>query len=116
MKKLITLAALTLAISTATFAAINNCQTTSQMAEKNITASIRSQIQFPEYLRGADGEHAATIVFKVNACGTIAVQEVQTDDEDLRQNILSQAPGFHVDAACIDSRDVYKVVVRFKTL
>ena len=115
MKKLFTLAVLIVAVSVTSFAA-TNCQTTSQIAEKNITASIRSQIHFPEYLREMDGEHAATIIFKVNACGTIAVQEVQTDDDDLRQNILAQAPGFHVDAACIDSRDTYKVVVRFKKL
>ncbi|MCW3124373.1 MAG: hypothetical protein JWO03_31 [Bacteroidetes bacterium] len=116
MKKLLLAAALLIAASATTFAA-TNCQTTPLIAEKNISESIRSQIQFPEFLKEKEGEHNATIIFKVNACGTINIREIQTDDDDLRTDLMAQAPNFKVNtAACLDSRDTYKVVVRFKTL
>ncbi|MBS1617418.1 MAG: hypothetical protein JST76_02815 [Bacteroidetes bacterium] len=116
MKKLITLATLILMTAAASHAATNASKPNPQLAERNIVSSIRSQIQFPEYLKEVDGEHDATIIFKVNSCGTITVQEVQCDEEDLRRNLLSQVAGFHVDASYLDSHDTYKVVVRFKTL
>ena len=117
MKKLLFVTALLIVASAHTFAATNNCQTTQVMAEKSISESIRSQIHFPAYLREAEGEQNATIIFTVNSCGTINIREIQTEDEDLRTELMAQAPNIHVNtAACLDSRDTYKVVVRFKTL
>jgi hypothetical protein len=116
MKKLLFIAALLIAASVTTFAANNNCQMPPVIAEKNISESIRSQIQFPEFLREKEGEHNATIIFKVNSCGTINVQEIQTEDDELRAELMAQTPNIKVNtAACLDSRDTYKVVVRFRT-
>jgi len=113
MKKLL-LAAVLIAASISTFAATNT--QAPLLAEKSISLSIRSQIQFPDCLRERDGEHDATITFRVNTCGTISVQDIETDDEELKADLMTQAPGIKVDAAGQDSRDIYKVVVRFKTL
>lgn len=115
MKKLLLASALLIAASASTFAG-SNCQTPPVIAEKNISASIRSQIMFPDFLREKEGEHDATIIFKVNPCGTINVQDIQSDDEDLRADLMNQAPNIKVSSECLDTRDTYKVVVRFKTL
>jgi hypothetical protein len=115
MKKLLLAFALLIAASATTFAGSHH-QSPPMLAEKNISASIRSQIQFPDFLRERDGEHDATIVFRVNSCGTIAVKEIQTDDEDLRANLMEQAINIKVSPVSLDTRDTYKVVVRFKTL
>ena len=115
MKKLILASALLLAASVTTFAGSRHL-TVPMIAEKNISASIRGQIQFPDFLRERDGEYDATIIFRVNSCGTIAVKEIQTDDEDLRTNLMEQALNIKISTANLDTRDTYKVVVRFKTL
>ena len=115
MKKILFASALLIAASITTYAG-SNTTTTPMMAEKNISASIRSQIQFPAYLTESEGEHNATITFKVNACGTIAIQDIQADDEDLRANLLDQAASIKIDTGNLDTHNTYKVVVRFKTL
>lgn len=116
MKKTPILIALILVVAATGMAAAPHRERNLQLAERQITASIRSQIQFPEYLRESEGEHAATITFRVNPCGTIAIQEIQSDEDDLRQAIASQVQNMHVEGGCPDSRDTYKVVVRFKIL
>ena len=114
MKKLIL--AIALLTSTAiAFAGPNNNQAT-VAAEKNVSASIKSQIQFPEFLIEKLGEHTAAIFFKVTDCGAIVVQDIKCDDEDLRANLMSQAQNIKVSTAGLDTRDTYKVVVRFETL
>jgi hypothetical protein len=116
MKKLLFITALLIAATATTFAG-SNSQTATRFAEKNLSAAIRSQIQFPAYLRESEGEHDATIIFKVTSAGTINVQDVQTDDEDLRADLLSQAPNIRINGiGSLDTRDTYKVVIRFKTL
>lgn len=116
MKKLFALATLGLSISATSLAAGNSHKATQALAGRSITAAIRSQIHAPDYLKDSEGEHDATIIFKVNSCGILAVQDVQTEEEDLRQEILSQVAGCHVNGVYVDSRDTYSVVLRFRTL
>jgi hypothetical protein len=114
MKKIIlSIALLTSAI--VTFAGPENKYAT-MVAEKNMSASIRSQIHFPEFLMEKEGEHKAAIIFKLTGCGTIAVQEIQSDDADLKVELLNQVPAIKVNTAGLDIRDTYKVVVRFEAL
>jgi hypothetical protein len=113
MKKIIL--AFGLLTSTAiAFAGINSNQT--NVSEKNISATIRSQIQFPEFLKEKDGEHTAAIFFKVSPHGNIKIERIECTDEDLRSNLMEQAENFKVNTSGLDTRDTYKVVVRFNTL
>ena len=85
-------------------------------AEKNISASIRSQIRVPQFLIEKEGEHTAAIIFKVTKAGTIRIQNIQCDDEDLKADLLSQSENFKVNTSGLDTRDIYKVVLKFETL
>ena len=114
MKKL--LLAIALLTSTAiAFAGPSNTKA-NIAAEKNVSASIKSQIQFPEFLIEKQGEHTAAIFFKVSDCGAIIVQDIKCDEEDLKANLLSQVQNIKVSSGGLDTRDTYKVVVRFETL
>jgi hypothetical protein len=114
MKKL--LLAIVLLTSTAiAFAGPNNNQTL-VAAEKNVSASIKSQISMPECLADRVGEHSAAIFFAVTDCGAIKVSDIKCDEEDLKAALLNQAEGIKVNTSGLDSRDTYKVVVRFQIL
>jgi|GEM_PF-2977738 biopolymer transport protein ExbD len=114
MKKII-LAIVLLTSTAIAFAGSNNNQT-NLAAEKNISVSIRSQIQFPEFLKEKEGEHLAAIFFKVTKNGTIKVQSIQCDDQELKTNLLNQSENFKISTIGLDTRDTYKVVVKFETL
>ena len=114
MKKIILAIAL-LTGTAAAFASTNNNHT-SIAAEKNISASIRNQIKFPEFLTEQEGEHTAAIFFKVTGRGVIKIQDIQCADENLKSNLLSQTENIRVNTAGLDTRDTYKVVVKFETL
>jgi hypothetical protein len=114
MKKIIL--AIALLISTAFAFAGSNTNQTNLTAEKNITVSIRSQIQFPEFLKEKDGEHMAAIFFKVTKNGAIKIQDIKCDDQELKANLLSQSGSIKINSAGLDTRDTYKVVVKFETL
>jgi len=113
MKKL-TLAIALLTMTVIAFAGPNKQVTLA--AERNVSASIRSQIQFPEFLKEKDGEHSAAIFFTVTDCGLIKVCEIRCDDEDLKANLMAQAEHIKISTAGLDTRDTYKVVVRFETM
>ena len=114
MKKII----LAIALLTGTAAAFagTNINHSSIAAEKNISASIRSQIRFPEFLTEQEGEHTAAIFFKVTNHGAIKIQDIQCADENLKSNLLGQTENLRVNSAGLDTRDTYKVVVKFETL
>jgi len=114
MKKIILALAL-IAGTTAAFAGPNKNET-NMAAERNISASIRSQIQFPEFLKEQEGVHSAAIYFKVNDCGTIRIKDIQCDDPELKANLINQAENFKVNTLGLDTRDTYKVVVKFESL
>jgi hypothetical protein len=113
MKKLIPTIAL-LMITAFVFAGPNS--KANVYAERNVSISIKSQIRFPDFLKEREGEHNAAIFFKVTDCGTIAVQEIKCDDEELRQNLLGQVDKIKISPYGLDTKDTYKVVVRFQTL
>jgi hypothetical protein len=112
MKKLIISIAL-LAIAISTFAGANS---NNAGAEKNISASLKSQIIFPDFLKENMGEYTAAIFFKVTDCGEIVVKEIECDDPNLKANLLNQTKNIKVAAGGLDTRDTYKVIVRFETL
>ena len=114
MKKL--LLAIALLTSTAIAFAGPTTSQTNIAAEKSVSASIKSQIRFPEFLIEKEGEHTAAIFFKVSDCGAIIVQDIKCDEEDLRVNLLSQAQNIKVSSGGLDTRDTYKVVIKFETL
>jgi hypothetical protein len=114
MKKI--LLAIALMTGTAALFAGTHTHSTGVAAEKNISATIRSQIRFPEFLLDKQGEHAAAIFFKIAPSGSIKIQTIQSDDETLKTELLSQVGNFKVNTEGLDTRDVYKVVVRFETL
>ncbi len=114
MKKIIL--AIVLLTSTAIAFAGPNSSQANILAEKNISSSIKSQIRFPEFLTEQQGEHTAAIFFKVTDCGSINIQDIKCDDENLKANLLEQGENIRVNSAGLDTRDTYKVVVRFETL
>lgn len=85
-------------------------------AERNISISIRSQIRFPEFLKEREGEHSAAIFFRVSDCGTIVVKEIKCDDDELRADLLGQVDKIKINPAGLDTKDTYKVIVKFQTL
>jgi hypothetical protein len=113
MKKII-LAITLFCTSAAAFAGGDHKSTVS--AEKNISANIRSQIAYPEFLKEKEGEHTAALIFQVTDCGTIRIKDIECDDHDLRENLYSQSGNIKIDTTGLDTRDTYKVVVRFETL
>ena len=113
MKKTILAIALIAGISSGLWASTNEKIST---AEKNITATIKNQIIFPEFLREQDGEFEATIIFRVSDSGSVIVKEIQCDDEELRNNLMNQSEHIRLDTTGLDTKDTYRVVVRFKTL
>jgi len=114
MKKIIL--AIALITGTAACFAGPNSSETNVTTEKMVSASIRSQIQFPEFLKEQEGIHSATIIFKVNDCGTIKIKDIQCQDPELKANLLNQAENFKVSTVGLDTRDTYKVVVKFQSL
>ena len=114
MKKIILAIAL-LTGTAAAFAGTNNTHS-SIAAEKNISASIRNQIKFPEFLIEQEGEHTAAIFFKVTGRGVIKIQDIQCADENLKSNLLGQTENIRINTTGLDTRDTYKVVVKCDTL
>jgi hypothetical protein len=113
MKKLLPTIAL-LMIAAFVFAGPNS--KANMYSERNISISIKSQILFPEFLKEREGEHTAAIFFRVTDCGTIAVQEIKCEDEEMRQNLLGQLDKIKISPLGLDPKDTYKIVVRFQTL
>jgi hypothetical protein len=58
----------------------------------------------------------AAIFFKVTKNGDIKIQEIKCDDQELKANLLSQSENIKVNSTGLDTRDTYKVVVKFNTL
>jgi hypothetical protein len=73
MKKTILAIAFMAGINSGLWASTNENIST---AEKNITATMKSQIIFPDFLRQQDGEFEATIVFRVSDSGSVMVKEI----------------------------------------
>ena len=114
MKKLLLSIAL-LAATTFTFAG-PSANIKSVSTEKNISATIRSQITFPDFLVEKEGAHSAAVFFKVTEQGTIKVLEITCEDKELKANLVSQIENMRINTAGMDTRDTYKVVIRFETL
>ena len=103
-----------LAITAAAFA--GNCNTKNISPEKKLDASIQNQLAYPEFLLERPGEHTAEVHFTINPNGTINVKEIQSDETDLRENLIYQLKTFTVYTTGLDLSDTYLVVVRFETM
>ena len=114
MKKVFLAIALFAATTATTFAHPVSESTTS--AERSFATALRSQIIFPEFLKEKEGTTDAEVAFKVTDCGTITIQNIDCDNLELRDYLLSESANFKLNTTGLDTHSVYKIVIKFQTL
>lgn len=115
MKKFIL--ALSLMAITVTTAFAGNEKTLANMTpEQRVDYAIKSQIYVPRALTEVPGMYTAEVHFHVNAQGGIEINDIITDNEDLRHSLMYQARSISVNTAGLDVNSSYKITVRFNVV
>jgi hypothetical protein len=112
MKKLLTIV-LFMAATTAIFAGSNDKIIS---PEKKLNMEIQDQVAVPPFLTERIGEHIAQLIFTVNANGTINIQNIETPETDLKDNLMRQVKDFKVNTAGLDLNTTYKVALRLNVV
>jgi hypothetical protein len=115
MKKLI-LAISLFAITAGTAFAGNENTIANMTPEQRVDYAIKSQISVPRSLTEVPGVYTAEVHFQVNAKGGIEINDIITDNEDLRHSLMYQAKSMSVNTAGLDIGNSYKITVKFNVV
>ena len=115
MKKyLLALSLLTLIFSTA-FAG-NDKKVTILTPEQRVDNSIQNQLTVPRLLTEMPGVYNAELHFHITADGNLVINDIITDNDELKHSLMYQAKSISVNTDGLDINSSYKMNVRFKVL
>ncbi|MCW3126544.1 MAG: hypothetical protein JWO03_2202 [Bacteroidetes bacterium] len=113
MKKII-LAFSLLAITATTAFAGNSTVPASLTAEQRVNRDIQSQLSVPRMLTETPGEYSAELHFHVNAQGGIVINDIITDNDDLKHSLMLQSRSITVNTEGLNTESSYKMTIRYK--
>jgi hypothetical protein len=88
--------------------------TTSSATQDYIVRSIREAIRLPEALKASTGTQRILVVFSVNADGSVAVNEIGTNNLLVKASLTQQFQRLHF--AATGSPEMYSIWLNFNVL
>ena len=113
MKKYLLSLSLLALITTTAFAG-NDKKMAAVTPEQRVDYSIQNQISVPKALVEAPGEYTAEMHFHVSPQGSILINEIISDNDDLKASLMNQAHDISVDTNGLDTQSGYKMTIKFK--
>lgn len=81
-----------------------------------LSKTISRQLSFPEAFVRPDFSAEVKVDFRINADGSVEVLNVHTTDLQLKDHVLKQFKAMHVTDAKIDTKQVYRIPVKYRVI